>query len=531
MWVAPTLDPMAFLSYAPVAWILVNAALFTAICRAIGLSRELEVLAMLCFALSPLTQILHAIGMIDHHYIEHTFVLATVWLGLRWFKAQTVRRAPPHWERRWDSACAFHNGLFILQLVPLSAVFVLWMRNAAPPRAALRAFLVALLVATQLILLPSEPYQRLMFEFGLLSSFHLYVAVCTSLALGFMASRRFSRRNLVLLGVACAVLAVPLAAQIVSGVGFLSGSFSILDQIVEVRSPYTLFTQTFGPGETTAYYSWLLLAAPLLLAFYGYRVLREREPVRLYYAVAATFGLALLLDQFRLHYFGFFAMVTGGLLLLDELRARLRWHRGITFVAAFAAVVLAYQPALRERLFLFHAPGSDPEYGNVLALLTELGKQCAANPGVVLASTDDGNGVLFHSDAASSPTTSFLGRRRTSHRRGVAAHARAPAEIRHRRPDVKYMLVRSRDFIEMKDDAVVWQLAALSRCNYWRTPWRRRVMSFSRPSASAWATKIKRQSSRACTSPSGRRSVRRLAVDSNPNGEHRRKRNAKIRLL
>ena len=104
----------------------------------------------------------------------------------------------------------------------------------------------------------------------------------------------------------------------------------------------------------------------MLLAFYGYRVLREREPVRLYYAVAATFGLALLLDQFRLHYFGFFAMVTGGLLLLDELRARLRWHRGMTFVAAFAAVVLAYQPALRERLFLFHAPGSDPEYGNVL---------------------------------------------------------------------------------------------------------------------------------------------------------------------
>ena len=179
---------------------------------------------------------------------------------------------------------------------------------------------------------------------------------------------------------ACAVLAVPLAAQIVSGVGFLSGSFSILDQIVEVRSPYTLFTQTLGPGETTAYYSWLLLAAPLLLAFYGYRVLREREPVRLYYAVAATFGLALLLDQFRLHYFGFFAMVTGGLLLLDDLRARLRWHRGMTFVAAFAAVVLAYQPALRERLFLFHAPGSDPEYGNVLALFTELEKQCAARP-------------------------------------------------------------------------------------------------------------------------------------------------------
>ena len=86
LWVAPTLDPMAFISYVPVAWIFVNAALFMAIAGAIGLSDRVPPLAMLCFALSPLTQLLHAIGMIDHHYVEHTFVLATVWLGLRWFK-------------------------------------------------------------------------------------------------------------------------------------------------------------------------------------------------------------------------------------------------------------------------------------------------------------------------------------------------------------------------------------------------------------------------------------------------------------
>ena len=48
LWVAPTLDPMAFISYAPVAWILVNAALFMAICRAIGLSREFGVCSRCC---------------------------------------------------------------------------------------------------------------------------------------------------------------------------------------------------------------------------------------------------------------------------------------------------------------------------------------------------------------------------------------------------------------------------------------------------------------------------------------------------
>src|SRR5688572_1259000 len=71
----PTLDPVAFISYVPVAWIFVNAALFLAMARAIGLSRQMQLLAMLCFALSPLTQLLHSIGMVDHHYIELTFVL------------------------------------------------------------------------------------------------------------------------------------------------------------------------------------------------------------------------------------------------------------------------------------------------------------------------------------------------------------------------------------------------------------------------------------------------------------------------
>ena len=33
LWVAPTLDPPAFIAYAPVAWIFVNAALFMAIYR------------------------------------------------------------------------------------------------------------------------------------------------------------------------------------------------------------------------------------------------------------------------------------------------------------------------------------------------------------------------------------------------------------------------------------------------------------------------------------------------------------------
>ena len=166
---------------------------------------------------------------------------------------------------------------------------------------------------------------------------------------------------------------------------FLSGEFSILDEIVEARSPYNLFTETFGPVETASYYSWLLLLAPALLAYYGYRIARETRPDRLYYAVAAVFGLTLLLTQFRLQYFGLFGLITGGLLLLEELRARrsaasrgdvrggVRTHR--TRLSAGAA----------ERLFIVYAPGADTEYASAFPLFLELGAHCAADPGVVLA--------------------------------------------------------------------------------------------------------------------------------------------------
>ena len=62
-----------------------------------------------------------------------------------------------------------------------------------------------------------------------------------------------------------------------------------------------------------------------------------------------------------------------------------------TFVAAFAAIVLAYQPALRERLFIFYAPGADTEYASALPFFLELGALCREIPGVVLASPDDGS--------------------------------------------------------------------------------------------------------------------------------------------
>jgi hypothetical protein len=453
LWVVPGLDPMAFISYVPVAWLAVNAALFLAALTALGLSRDLRLLAMLCFALSPLTQLLHSIGMIDHHYVEHTFVLLTAWLGLRWFARPDDVRSAVALGIALGAAPAFHNGLFMLQLVPLATVFVLWLRGSAGPAGALRGFNIALLATTQLALLPSAPYWNGLFEFGLLSWFHFYVAVCTAVALTLMSTRRFSRANLLLLGGACALLAAPLGAQVLAGAGFLSGEFSILGDIIEVQSPWRMLTETFGFRETLSFYTWLLFLAPPLLLFHAVRVFRERDPHRLYFSVLAVFGLALFLSQFRLHYFGFFALVAGTLLIIDDLRRRNAWHAPLVFVSSFAFVALTYQPALRERLFIVYAPGADTEYARALTTFLDLGRLCAQDPGVVLASPDDGSAILFHSECSVIANNFILREDDKVHIEEVKRlMLLSPGEIRAERPDVKYMLVRIRDFSVLEGD-------------------------------------------------------------------------------
>jgi hypothetical protein len=444
---------MTFISYIPVAWIFVNAALLLAVTRTIGLSLEMQLLAMLGFALSPLTQLLHSIGMIDHHYVELTFVLLSAWLGLRWFERPDDTRRAVALGTALGLAPAFHNGLFILQLMPLATVFVLWLRCSAPAPAALRAFSVALLAVTQVVLVPSQPYREGMFEFGLLSWFHFYAAACTAVALAFMAWRRSTRANLAWFLALCASLMIPLSTQLADGAGFVSGSISILWQITEVQSPYKLFTEVFGAAGTAGWYSWLLLLAPPLLVYYGLRAFREERPGKLYYAVVATFGLALLLAQFRLHYFGFAFLVTGGLLIVEELRIRRGWHRGVTFVLTFAAIVLAYQPPLRDRLFVVYAPGADTEYAGAFAIFLDLGTLCAANPGVVLASSDDGSAILFHSECSVIANNFILREPDTKHIDEVnRLMSLSPAEIRAERPDVKYVFVRVRDFSVVEGD-------------------------------------------------------------------------------
>lgn len=77
-------DPMTALAWVAPCWGLVNTALVIGITRRLRFPLLFQVVALACFATSPLTQLLHRVGMLDHHFVEYSFVLAILYLGLGW---------------------------------------------------------------------------------------------------------------------------------------------------------------------------------------------------------------------------------------------------------------------------------------------------------------------------------------------------------------------------------------------------------------------------------------------------------------
>ncbi|MDX1508311.1 MAG: hypothetical protein R3358_08530, partial [Woeseiaceae bacterium] len=450
LFVRPDMQPMQFLAYVPVLWVFVNTGLMTLIARSAGLGPVATAIGLLVFSLSPLTQNLHGLGLIDHHFIELSFVLATVLAGQRFF-AQPGGPAAIALGVLLGVAVGFHNGLFILQLPVLAAVLLLWLRGAGLPRPSLQALAASLAGATLLVLLPSAPFRDLQFEFWTLSWFHLYVAFGSAVVLTFVGWRSCSAKNLAVLAVIGALMIAPLLAKLVTGAAFVSGSLDIIGEITEVESPLARLGKPGGLGYVTMLYGWLFFAAPLVFVHQAWRLYRERDAASVFFAIMSLFGIALMLSQYRLHPFGFWALIIGGLLGIEAAMRRFELSRLVTTVVTLAIVAVAIQPPLRNQLFARVPPGLDRDYAASVAIFPSLATACTRRPGAVLSYRDDGHPIRYHSDC-SVVTNNFL--ITPLHRRKVAESNRylsmTPQQLVEAAPHIRYVFVRMLDIYEMR---------------------------------------------------------------------------------
>ena len=199
-------SPMGILIWLPVAAVFITIGLIMLLARRLGLSNGLAAVAGLAAALSPLTQLLHGVGQIDHHYAEHIFVLATIVCGLRWLDRPLDGRAAVILGAVLGIAPAIHNGMFVLQLPVLMTLLLLWLQGVRTPMRTTLLFAATLLATTVVILIPSLPFRLGLFEYYALSWFHLYVAAGTAVTSIALAAFARSNRNIALLAGMAVVL-------------------------------------------------------------------------------------------------------------------------------------------------------------------------------------------------------------------------------------------------------------------------------------------------------------------------------------
>lgn len=347
---------------------------------------------MLYPVVSPMVWGQHAVGAVDHHFMELTWVLGVLALGLAW--AKDLNSAPKALllGAALGLALFFHHGLFVLQL-PLDAwLLLLWLRGGGPQRSV--AWLaLGLLAGTLLACLPSPQFQAGLFSAYFLSWFHLYAAGASALMLLLMARLGPSPRALLLLGLAGAGLLLLMLGQIRSGLAFVTGQTLLLDQVDETVG----LLQKVQNGEGLRMLKAFTLLMPLALPFTLWLAWTQRtQPAGLWLAVFALFGLAMFFVQVRFHYMALPAFV------FPAMSAAQAWVRGVPsagerrYRVGAAAVMagLAYLPSLGALPHL--ATGGSRHYATGHPLFMALQAECAKDPGVVLTDYEYGHFIRYH---------------------------------------------------------------------------------------------------------------------------------------
>ena len=439
----PGSEPIGILVYIPPLWVFVNVALLLAVASVIGLSMPLRLVAVACYTLSPLTQYLHGVGRVDHHFFEQTLTLGCLLAGLMWLARPDRRGRALAAGLLFGFAPAFHNGLFMLQAPLAGALTLLWLQGRLPDRGPVLGLVAGLLIGLATALLPADAMWAGRFNYYLLSLFHLYVGGAVALWLVLLVTFRFSIAALAGLTVLAAVLAVPLATELSAGARFVDMELGALQSMGET---WNVFGQ--GSGRQLAWraswggYSGLVWLLPGVIVVCAWQAFRAPAASRVFFLVFCVFGGLTLLQQFRFHQLGSFALYLPLLLLAD------RWiPRGPRMGYAAVAVVflLAYGPT-PAHLARIPPPGFDAEYAMTRAIFGPLKSLCETAPGTVLAAHNDGHYIRFHTECSVVSNNMILSPQSLEKlaftERLLAGSAK---ELRRAAPWARYLLVRRGD--------------------------------------------------------------------------------------
>lgn len=437
-----SLDPRVGLVYVPTVSVFINVGLILAIVRLLGFSSVLCAVALGCYALSPLTQALHGLGRIDHHYVEQIFTLATLYLGMYWFQAPHRRLRAGTQGFVLGVASAFYNGLFILIGPVVGLLLVARFRGLELPLSPVCVWAVGLVLGIGMATLPSEPLLAGEFAYYLLSWFHVYVVCASALFAALVVWTPPGARSMfVLVGVA-GLLAIPVLREFGSGLTLVVGAIPGLSEMTDAHSPVSVVLG--DPMAAAREYTALIWVLPATIGWQLVRLAREPQPARVYFHMVCLAGVMLMLQQHRFHQYGSFALYLPALLLVSDLR----WSKSAPGLTA-VLVALAYLPAI-PKLTEYPVPGFSGAYFLTQGGYHRLAAACREAPGVVLAEPTAGHYIRYHTDCAVI-ANNFLTTKQHLAKIALVGSLRASsvAALRERAPWVRYLwLVRDDNVLD-----------------------------------------------------------------------------------
>jgi len=162
-------------------------------------------------------------------------------------------------------------------------------------------------------------------------------------------------------------------------------------------------------------------------------------------------GLGLFQLQFRFDVFAVLPMILTPLLVARELSGWNPRHSGRIAVATVAVFALALIPT-RPVWSAQWALGNSVAYSNIRSLFPALADACRERPGNVLADTDDGHWIRYHTECSVIANVFLL---TPQHAAKVALGHQllrlSPADLVSARPEIRYVIANHT--VQIRNDA------------------------------------------------------------------------------
>jgi hypothetical protein len=229
--------------------------------------------------------------------------------------------------------------------------------------------------------------------------------------------------------------------------------------VAEMQPPLKAATlPAMGATMIANYYSHLIWLAPLTLLVCAFKGYQERNSFRLLFWITALLGLALLLSQIRMHYFGSFALYLPWLILLQQFCDRSPQHSKNAQLLTGLALLLFYFPPLRHQLLAPKVVAHDLGFSETRPLLASLAKACQKDPGVVLADTNASHFIRYYTECSVIANNFLLTPQHLKKADDVLQLFTLTAtELDARAPLVKYVLLRPAGIRQTAQGKVTYQ--------------------------------------------------------------------------